>query len=501
MWSNKKIYRDELICEKSCNSRMVDFGVSSGTTDATSWQSTQQLYFNNVQPLGSKGARNFWLNGEFDIIYNAQVSDYTTCKTYLEFVKNPLWAMSCLVSINGGVNQEVLLGVVDAIYENYTDKYKAFPDRKTQNYYDTYLTPEETYTANNTAEDKTAKIKFSVPLMHPFLMQPIGQVSSLNIRIGTTPGFYNLFNVKSTGAGTPTFNSVHVSISNLHLTYEEFDMADEDFSNEFEYMVIYPKKYGNGASDMTVSSDVRNISSVPHDLFCMVERDGMQYSIPVSTNKPRTMQITNLYIDLQNNMNAFNITGITETKTIGGVSKTYINGSQSIYSRCRANDYKGAFSDWADSSDNSFSAVIRYPMRDAPVDIGTNDMFRADFREVCIPYKSANDQATLYVIYSYKAIMHLSLKGGINAVEYTKNSSEAFMGEITDGKEDDYIGGFSFSNLLNKAGKWIKNGGISKIINTAGAVSDIIKPGNKVSQGLDKAGQIASAVGLSSSIF
>lgn len=486
MWSNKKVYRDDLVCEKSCNSRMVEFGVSSGTTNAESWQSTQQLYFNNVQPLGGKGARNFWLNGTFDIKYNAQVSAHSTCKTYLEFVKNPLWAMSCLVSINGGVNQELPLGVIDAIYKNYTDKYKAFPDRKTQNYYDTYLTPEETYTADATAEDKTATIQFCVPLMHTFLMQTIGQVSSLNIRIGTTPGFYCLFNTKSSGTGTATFNSVHVSISQLNLTYEEFDIADEDFANEFEYMVPYPKAYGSGALDISQNSDVRNIASQPHDLFCLVARDGMLYSDPVADNKPKTYPITNLQIDVQNNINAFNCPNVP-----------------SIYGRCRANDYKGGFSDWyiGGSSDNEFSAVIRYPMRDAPVDIGTNDMFRADFRNVTIFDKQANDHATLYVIYSYKAIMHLSLKGGVNAVEYSKNASEAFIGEIADGKDDDYIGGFSFSSLLGKAKNFIKNGGVSKLINTAGAVSDIIKPGNKFSGAMDKAGQIASAVGLSSSIF
>lgn len=486
MWSNKKIYRDELICEKSCNARMVEFGVSSGTTDATSWQSTQQLYFNNVQPLGGKGARNFWLNGTFDIKWSSK-STQANDITHLEFVKNPLWAMSCLVSINGGVNQELPLGVIDAIYKNYTDKYKAFPDRKTQNFYDKYETVLNTMDTANTSKVATDTIQFSVPLMHTFLMQPIGQVSSLNIRIGTTPGFYCLFNkVESLNSGTVTWDYVHVSISQLNLTYEEFDIADEDFANEFEYMVPYPKAYGSGALDVSQNSDVRNIASMPHDLFCLVARDGMLYSGAVSDNKPKTFPITNLQIDLQNNINAFNCPNVP-----------------SIYGRCRANDYKGGFSDWyySGSSDNEFSAVIRYPMRDAPVEIGTNDMFRADFRNVTIPDKSANDHATLYVIYSYKAIMHLSLKGGINAVEYTKNASEAFMGEISDGKEDDYIGGFSFSNLLNKAGKWIKNGGVSKLINTAGAVSDIIKPGNKFSGAMDKAGQIASAVGLSSSIF
>ena len=488
MYSNKKVYNDTLICEKNCNARMVEFGVSSGTTSASNWQSTQQLYFNNIQPLGGKGARNFWLNGTFDIEFTATAS-VATAHPIIEFVKNPLWAMSCLVSINGGVNQEVPLGVIDAIYKNYSDKYKAFPDRKTQNYYDNYkIEIEPSDNAKHTYSDY--KIQFSCPLMHPYLMQPIGQVSSLNIRIGTTPGFYCLFNKLTGGtAGTITWGTgsedVKVSISQLNITYEEFDIADEDFANEFEYMVVYPKPYGNGALDVSQNSDVRNIASQPHDLFCLVARDGMLYSGSESNNKPKTFPITNLQIDLQNNINAFNCPNVP-----------------SIYGRCRANDYKGGFSDWFyNSSDNEFSAVIRYPMRDAPVDIGTNEMFRADFRNVTIPAKQANDHATLYVIYSYKAIMHLSLKGGINAVEYTKNSSEAFIGEVADGKEDDYIGGFSFSNLLNKAGKWIKNGGISKIINTAGAVSDIIKPGNKVSQGLDKAGQISSALGLSSSIF
>ena len=476
MWSNKKVYRDDLVCEKSCNARMVEFGVSSGTTETTNYQTTQQLYFNNVQPLGTKGARNFFLNGTFDIRYDFEASANGSC--YLEFVKSPLWAMSCLVSINGGVNQEVPLGPISAIYENYTDKYKAFPNRRTQNFYDKYKTTE--YTGKTTKATYTDTIKFSVPLMHPLLLNPIAQCSSLNIRISTFPGFFSIFNTIGSGT-TPVFSDVKVNISQLNLTYEEFDVADEDFSNEFEYMVVYQKAYANNQT--TQNSDVRNIASVPHDLFCMSACDGAIYADAVNTNTAKTIPITSLKIDLQNNINAFNA-----------------GNTQSIYSRCRANDYKGGFSDFVGNNDeNTFSSVIRYPMRDAPVDIGTNDMFRSDFRDVVIPVYV--DYATLYVIYSYKAIMHLSLKGGVNAIEYTKNSSEAFMGELVDGKDDDYIGGFSFSSLLGKAKNFIKNGGVSKLINTAGAVSDIIKPGNKFSGAMDKAGQIASAVGLSSSIF
>ena len=456
MWSNKKIYRDELICEKSCNARMVEFGVSSGTTDVSSYQTTQQLFFNNVQPLGAKGARNFFINGTFDISFTYTAGN-TTDKGYLEFVKNPLWAMSCLVSINGGVNQEVPLGPICAIYENYTDKYKAFPDRKTQNYYDTYKTVENT--TSGTAQ--ATKIYFSVPLMHPLLMGPIGQCSSLNIRISTFPGFYCLFNAVK-GHNSGSFSDVKVNISQLNLTYEEFDIADEDFANEFEYMVVYQKAYGALSTNTSQNSDVRNVASVPHDLFCMVARDGAIYSGVDYANKPKTMEITSLKIDLQNNINAFNA-----------------GNQQSIYARCRANDYKGGFSDFVGTSDNAFSSVIRYPMRDAPVDIGTNDMFRSDFRDVVVSGKQANDSATLYVIYSYKAIMHLSLKGGVNAIEYTKNSSEAFMGELIDGKDEDYIGGFSFSNLFKKAGNFLKNGGLSNAINIAKNVSDVIKPGSR----------------------
>lgn len=478
MWSNKKVYRDDLVCEKSCNARMVEFGVSSGTTNVSNYQINQQLFFNNIQPLGTKGARNFWLNGTFDIEYKFKASA-SGKKSWLEFVKNPLWAMSCLVSINGGVNQEVPLGPISAIYENYTDKYKAFPSYKIQNYYSNYTTEIKTSTGS-TEETYTATLDFSVPLMHPFLLNPIGQVSSLNVRISTFPGFYCLFN-PATDDTTHTWGTIKVNISQCNITYEEFDMADEDFANEFEYMVVYQKAYG--ASQHTQNSDVRNVSSVPHDLFCLAERDGAIYTGVVNNNTHKTLPITSLKIDLQNNINAFNA-----------------SNQQSIYARCRANDYKGGFSDFVGTNDeNAFSPIIRYPMRDAPVDIGTNDMFRSDFREVDIG--SPISCATLYVIYSYKAIMHLSLKGGVNAVEYTKNASEAFMGELIDGKDDDYIGGFSFSNLFKKAGNFIKNGGVSKLINTAGVVSDIIKPGNKVSQGLDKAGQIANAVGLSSSIF
>ena len=481
MWSNKKIYDDVLIPEKSCNARMVSFAVSSGTTTASNFQTTQQLFFNNVQPLGAKGARNFFISGTFDIQWTHQ-STAANDETQLEFVKNPLWAMSCLVSINGGVNQEVPLGPISAIFENYTDKYKAFPNRRIQNYYDYYYTAKCKNTATNTDTTQTDTIHFSVPLMHPLLMGPIGQCSSLNIRISTFPGFYCLFNKKEpTKTGTITWGDIKINISQLELTYEEFDIADGDFSNEFEYMVVYQKAYGS--SQTTQSSDVRNVSSVPHDLFCLSARDGAIYGTAVSDNTAKTLPIYGLKIDLQNNINAFNA-----------------GTQQAIYSRCRANDYKGAYSDFVGGNDeNNFSPVIRYPMRDAPVSIGTNDMFRSDFRDVNIgTYVNC---ATLYVIYSYKAILHLSLGSGQNAIEYTKNASEAFLGEIADGKDEDLIGGFSFGNIFKKVGGFLKNGGLSKVINTAQTVSDIIKPGNKFSQAMDKAGQISQAVGLSSSIF
>lgn len=483
-YSNKRIYNDVLVPEKSCNARMVEFGASSGTTDVGTYQATQSIFFNNIQPLGSKGARNFYINGEFDV--NFTYSGATADKTYkIEFVKNPLWAMSCLVSINGGVSSEYPLGVLYSIYQNYSDKYKSYINKQFQSYYDNPIVSGK---SESPAKPITGKVHFSMPLCHPFLMGVIGQVSSLNVRINTSNGFYSLFNTYTDDtAQNHKFDSVLVSLSNCTITYEEFDVVDSDFSNEFDYFVVYQKQYGPGAS--TQSSDTRNTSAVPNNVFIMSAPNSDLFTTFKSDNTTRVLPISGLSIDLQNNINAYNA-----------------STQQEIYSRCKANDFKGEYSDFCELNDNNeFGAIIRYPMRDAPVDILTNDIFRCNVRDVNII--NPKQHATLYTIYHFKAILHLSLGGGQNTIEYTKPLSEAFIGDVDDGDvDDDLVGGFSFGSfgkkLLNGAKSFIKNGGVSKLINTAQAVSNIVNPnGSKFQDGLDKANQISQALGLSSSIF
>lgn len=484
-YSNKRIYNDVLVPEKSCNSRMTEFAASSGTTNVNSYQATQSIFFNNIQPLGSKGARNFYINGEFDVKFTYS-GGAQSAKTYqIEFVKNPLWAMSCLVSINGGVSSEYPLGVLYSIYQNYSDKYKSYINKQIQSYYDNPIVGQSLSTSTGTV---SGKVHFSMPLCHPFLMGVIGQVSSLNVRINTSNGFYSLFNTY-TDDNTQgfKFDSVLVSLSNCTITYEEFDVVDSDFSNEFDYFVVYQKQYG--PTQTTQSSDTRNTSAVPNNVFIMSAPNSDLFTTFKSDNTTRVLPITGLSIDLQNNINAYNA-----------------STQQEIYSRCKANDFKGEYSDFCELNDNNeFGAIIRYPMRDAPVDILTNDIFRCNVRDVNI--KTAKDYATLYTIYHFKAILHLSLGGGQNTIEYTKPLSEAFIGDVDDGDvDDDLVGGFSFGSfgkkLLNGAKTFIKNGGVSKLINTAQAVSNIVNPnGSKFQDGLDKANQISQALGLSSSIF
>lgn len=481
-YSNKRIYNDVLVPEKSCNARMVEFGASSGTTNVNLYQATQSIFFNNIQPLGSKGARNFYINGEFDVKFT--YSGATANKTYqIEFVKNPLWAMSCLVSINGGVSSEYPLGVLYSIYQNYSDKYKSYINKQIQSYYDNPIVSGK---SASPAVPIIGKVHFSMPLCHPFLMGVIGQVSSLNVRINTSNGFYSLFNTyKDDNAGS--FSDVKVSLSNCTITYEEFDIVDSDFSNEFDYFVVYQKQYG--PTQTTQSSDTRNTSAVPNNVFIMSAQNSDLFTTFKSDNTTRVLPITGLSIDLQNNINAYNA-----------------STQQEIYSRCKANDFKGEYSDFCELNDNNeFGPIIRYPMRDAPADILTNDIFRCNVRDVNIQHYK--DHATLYTIYHFKAILHLSLGGGQNTIEYTKPLSEAFIGDVDDGDvDDDLVGGFSFGSfgkkLLNGAKTFIKNGGVSKLINTAQAVSNIVNPnGSKFQDGLDKANQISQALGLSSSIF
>lgn len=515
LYANKRVFDDVIEPEKGTGSKMTQFSSTSGTCSALNWQMSQAIQFNAVQPLKGDIARNFMLNGEFDIIYTYTQSvkgtggSPATDNGYFEFVKSPAHAFSMLVSCNGGgVSKEYNLGLLEDIYSNYTDKYKAYYDKDIQFYYSKRVMDATTLGADDAShsQTKTATVYWSIPIYHP-LLQCIGQCDSLNIRIQTAPGFYNLIKTGFTGDIGGDGSTVHtdpswnikISIKSCTLTYDEYQGADTNqFSFETDIFEVYPKAFGGNNSQ---SSDNRNTNNAPHDVFVLVERDPALFSGPKDYTTTKTLPLTGnqLNIDVQNNMNVFNA-----------------GDKRELLGRCLPNGWKGSCNDWYGTNDkNQFSNILRIPMRSINnVDPMTVQNFRFEARHVQIghdelhPAQDADgnainlEYATLYVIYLFKGIIKLSSGGGENTIQVAVNPSEAFVGEIEDGSYDDMVGGWSFGSLLNKGINFIKKGGLSKLANTASTIGNIVKPGNKFSEAVDsKVNPILNTVGLSSSIF
>lgn len=513
LYANKRVFDDVIEPEKGTGSKMTQFSATSGTCSALNWQMTQAIQFNACQPLKNDIARNFMLNGKFDIYYSYTRSQGGAAGTggskgtdgsediWFEFQKSPAHAFSMLVSCNGGgVSKEYNLGLLEDIYANYTDKYKAYYDKDIQFYYSKRVMDKTDITNNvgDPAHPIHTSVYWSIPIYHP-LLQCVGQCDSLNIRIQTAPGFYNLIKTNmegttatagtGTGAGQPIPGvfDIKISIESCSLTYDEYQGADTNqFSFETDIFEVYPKSFGGSNIQ---SSDNRNTNNSPHDVFVLVERDPSLFSGPKDYTTTKTLPLTgnNLSIDIQNNMNVFNA-----------------RDKQELLGRCLPNGYKGSCNDWYYTNDkNQFSNILRVPMRSINnVDPMTVQNFRFEARSVEIPGTVNLEYATLYVIYLFKGIIKLSSGGGENTIQIAVNPSEAFVGEIEDGPYDDYVGGWSFGGLLNKGLNFIKKGGLSKLANTASTIGSIIKPGNKFSEAVDsKVNPILNTVGLSSSIF
>lgn len=482
MYSKNRVFNDELIAKKHCNGRLVKFDSTSGTgTDGN----RQVIYFNQIAPTSTKRLMsNFMLSGE--ITLSGTVNGSAEGKTVkVEFLKNIMEALTINVTLNGSINYECRAGLFCQILQNYSEKYKSYPDTTKQFDYDKYViektTPASPYTVTFVAD--TDKIHFNVPLMHPLVINNLSGVSSMNVRVTTDPSLYSIMKF-SVSEGTLSSNQVKGSINVCTITYEESDVVSDTFKQNILYPVVYQKSYSTNSGGYVVgdtakcSSDVHNTTSAPSDLFIMVAYDGQLINSPFSYTKSRTERIKELYCDINNDINILNG-----------------NNMLDLYKICKMHNYQGSLSDFMgiDAVQNNFSPIIRVPITSLPVDINTNDIFRANIRDVVVS-DNGTTGLTLFVVYMYNACLTLSPEK--SEIQYIKN--DPFVGEIMEYSGDEDVLGAGF---FDKIKGFFKNQGISKLANTVSGIANVIKPGNGVSGVADKVGTVASLLGASTSVF
>lgn len=478
MWSNKQYFTDKLVAQKSCAGRFVQYPATSGT--GTSGQVS--LYWNNIQALSRK---NFMDN--FRIHFKVSVSfsgvSGGSGKTFT-FMKDINHAMRTLVSINGAISQEVEGWALTPILKCYSEKYKSKDNLKINDdwvysFTDTinleYAETGGRGVKQNSDSTSTATFTFTaetnVPLMHYLLLNGLGGVNSLNIRIILDN---NLYSIMSTGS------NYTATISEATITYDEYETSTEDFYIGIPYFVFYNTAVTTANGTASTESQTRNTNGACSYVFQHISQLGSLLTTRNTNDLQKPLLINSMNIDVNNNTNCWNV-----------------NGAVEAYGRCSAVDYQGSLTDfYNDLAVNSFGCVLKVDMHKLPVNISTSEIFR--FNSRVVPASSSVTNLYLSTVYCYPAVLHLSeAESEIKYISY-----DAFVGELADYDPlDCMIVGAGFWDKLKSFGKKVIQHAPG-LIDKGMRIADVVAPNSGVSKGFEKASQISNILtGTSTSLF
>lgn len=483
MWSNKQYFTDKLIAQRSCNGRFVQYPATSGT--GTSGQVS--LYWSNIQALSRKNFMdNFRISFRIDVSFTG-VSGGAN-KTF-EFIKDINHAMRTLVSINGSISQEVEGWALTPILKCYSEKYKSkdnllvnddwvYSITDTTNLEHGISSTDKRGVKQKSTSTSTATLGFSaycnVPIYHYLLMNGLGGVNSLNIRIILDNNLYSIMSAGSNYTAT---------IQEATITYDEYESSTEDFSIGIPYFVFYNTAITSPNGSTSYESQTRNTNGCCSYVFQHISQLGSLLTAKntIGTGelqKPLLMESVN--IDVNNNTNCWNVSGPIQA-----------------YGRCSAVDYQGSLTDFADNLGiNSFGCVLKIDMHKLPTNISSSEIFR--FNSRVVPSSSSVSHLYLSTVYCYPAVLHLSeAESEIKYISY-----DAFVGELADYDPlDNMIVGAGWWDKLKSFGKKVLNNAPG-LIDKASRIADVVSPNSGVSKGFDKASQISNILtGTSTSLF
>lgn len=474
MWSNKQFFTDKLIAQKSCAGRFVNYPDTSG--HGTSGQVS--LYWNNIQALSRK---NFMDN--FRINFKITVSGTSSASNDIYFMKDINHAMRTLVSINGSISQEVEGWALTPILKCYSPKYKS-KDNLNVNDDWVYSTSSTNALADNDAGKRgykaggtpggfTFTAETNVPLMHYLLLNGLGGVNSLNIRIILDNNLLSIMHCGFTDSPTVTVNEATI-------TYDEYETSTEDFYIGIPYFVFYNTALAGSNGSATTESQTRNTNGACSYVFQHISQLGSLLTTKNNYDLQKPLLMNKIDVDVNNNTNCWNVTGPVQA-----------------YGRCSAVDYQGSLTDFYNNmAVNSFGCVLKIDMHKLPVNISTSEIFRFNSRVIA----STSSVTNLYLstVYCYPAVLHLSeAESEIKYISY-----DAFVGELADYDPlDDMIVGAGFWDKVKSFGKKVIQYAPG-LINKAGEIANVVAPGSKTAKGFEKASQISNILtGTSTSLF
>ena len=475
MYSQRQTFDSHLLPELNCKGRYVQYPATSisGGGGATS------IYFNNIQALSTK---NFMK--DFMITYKISIEATPANGKYFKFIKDINNAMRTLVTVNGQISYESDGSAITPIYKTYSERYKSVDNL----YYNDIYTYEPDGTnwilnttdrgvlAGTTTKD-TFDVYTSVPIFNELLINGLGGVRGLNIRIILDNNLFSLVDTTLSTSWTAT-------ISEATITYTEYETQSDSFYIRIPHFETYNKV---STTNTEVASDTRNTASSPSRVFVHLSVNGQVVSSQLSGNISHPITPSTVGIDINNNVNCWNVSDVYQ-----------------MYGRCVSDKdgYKGTIQDFTQinmKGVNERGAVLMIDNHNLPVNISTSDIYRFNARVKATWSTITN--IYLYTVYMYNAVLVLTPEK--SEIKYI--SDDTFTSEIIEHEdyEDLIVGGFSFSNMFGKIKNFIKKHPPSQILDTVGKVADVVNPsGSKFQEGIGKAQQISNILGMgSTSLF
>lgn len=479
MYSNQTVIQETLKPLKSTNAHYTVYDASSKPNDDIS-TSDNTIYWQNIQTLSKSNiAKDFRLNMEFEL-----TDTDTAANKYFFFKKNINYALNILINLNGKVVKETQGHAIMGILSSYSSQFKSFDDYDKQDIYVYDCADAGTGTSGTvgkftkrtgkqginaagtfTAASNKCIIKTSTPLAHEFLLGPISGLNSMNVKITMLKGLKNIISTDITDYG--------LKLTKASITFTEYEGQSSSFSKVIPYFVPYLQQ----VSSTEVQAQTRNVSGAPAAVFNFVQLNP-EVNNSIDNTHFKTALIKCCTVDVGNSSNVYNASSPEE-----------------MYSRCNADasPYLGSIQDFLDeSTHNGFErSLIKVNMRNLNQNISTPDLFRYNIR---CTVDSGLTNYYLYSVYCYRGL--LIMNDNESTLKYIFDEPLIDCVDY-DEDEDMFYGGSIFSKMRD----FIKNKGISSLLDKGKKIVDTLAPNSGISQGLSKAQEVSNVLGLSSSIF
>lgn len=486
MFGKKAYFTDSLKARKSMRGFYSQWDATSGTDTS----GNISLAWNNVQSVSTRHFMDdFMVRLEFEFNFTISTTAQTGKIIYLN--KDISTAFNTQVSLSGGLSRENS-GLLSYLFKAYSEKFKSVPNYDVQ---DMYIYEAGTNTTLNTSgpgivlgSGLTAtsfKIITCVPIYHEYLINGVGGITGLTIRMNFANNLYNLI---ATDADLTKISGWSATCRKASLTYTNYETPSDTFNIIAPHFDMFYVNTNVASSVGTAVAQTRNAESTPNAVFQFITQNPFTFTGIDAHNLQKPLKIDKVVCTVNGNSNAFN------------TSEAYDN-----FSRCksyRTGRYLGELEDWmTQKTRNGFGCVLKVDMGYLDVNQMTSETFRfASQTEFNTSYDGTigHDYSNLYMytVYCYEQLITIS------PTEAQAKFTAELIGEpeeYDDLYDELYIAGGFWDKIKSFGKKVIKSA--PGLISKAQQISDIVAPGNKATTALAKANDISQILASSTSIF